>query len=100
MGEIRFDFDAAGQASRQTEDIAGRLSKDILPGFQDILQQINRSWQSAAGGRFLDTACREQEKLEETRRMAEYAAASLREAVLTAEKTEEQTKEIAESRTY
>ena len=43
MGEIRFDFDAAGQASRQTEDIAGRLSKDILPGFQDILQQIDRS---------------------------------------------------------
>lgn len=100
MGEINFDFDIAGQALRQTEEITERINKEIMPGFRDIMHQLDQSWNTESGKRFLKTAQRETDKLEETGQLSAYAAACLKEAVLTAKRTEEQIKEIAESRTY
>ena len=40
MGEIEFDFYAAGQAIRQVEEVANRMSAEVLPGFEETMRGI------------------------------------------------------------
>lgn len=100
MGEIVFDFYTAEQVLRQTEEMAERMKTEILQNFREVTQQISGSWNGAAGDQFLSVAERELERLEQTEKMLKLTAESLQEAVHTAKITEEQTKEIAELRTY
>lgn len=100
MREVEFDFDIAGQAKCQTEEIAKQMKTDVLPGCLEALGEIRSCWSTEAGGCFLTAAHREMEKLQYTARLLEYTDTSLGEAILTAKRAEEQAKEIAQLRTY
>ena len=100
MGEIEFDFYAAGQAIRRVEEVANRMSAEVLPGFEETMRGIRESWTGEAGGKFQELAGREMLKLGQTARYLEYADACVQDAILRAKQTEEKTKEIAELRTY
>lgn len=100
MGEIVFDFYTAEQVLRQTEEMTERMKTEILQNFREVTQQISESWSGEAGNRFFGVAERELERLEQTEKMMKFTAESLQDAVHTAKITEEQTKEIAELRTY
>lgn len=100
MGEIEFDFCAASEAMSQLEDAANRMNTKALPDFVETIQKISESWSGEAGERFQEIAGRECEQMRQTALYLKHTDACLQEAILTAKKIEEKTKEIAELRTY
>lgn len=100
MKEIEFDFDAAGQAKRQTEEIMKKMKTDVLSGCLEVFCEVRSCWSTEAGRRFLVTAYMEMEKLKYTTRLLEHMDISLEEAILTAERAEEKAKETAQLRTH
>lgn len=100
MQNVWFDFHAAEQCLEQTEDIIQRLNREVLSGVQDITQQIPGAWNGEAGSRIYAVTEKEMEKIKQTENLLKKTSLALQEAIVSARKIEEKTKEIAEVRNY
>lgn len=100
MEEIKFDFCAAGQAMHQMEEVTERMNTEVLPGFEEVMQEIAECWNGEAGAGFQELMRCEEARMKRSARILNDTDTCIRDAILTAKRVEEKTKEIAKLRTY
>ncbi len=100
MGEIQFDFGAAGCAAHRIEETANCMYTEVLCDFEEIAQELFHYWKGTAGEQFQRKMRREAEQMRQTAELLEHAGGSVQEAILKARHVEEKSKEIAELRIY
>lgn len=98
--KIEFDFCAASQADSQLEEINRRMKLEVMYGFEETMQGLSQAWGGGAGNQFRQLAVKDVTQMKQTVRLLEQAEAALKEAVLTAKRVEEKTREIANLRKY
>lgn len=98
MQEITFDFCVAGRVAGRLEEVSNRMNRDVLPSYDDIIQELSESWEGDAGGRFCALAWQESVSLKQTSARLKLARDCMQEAVMIAGQAEEKAKEIARQR--
>lgn len=98
MKEIRFEFVAAENEKLRISEIRRQMDAEVVSGFDQCRSRISEAWEGNVSCRFHEATGREQEKIIRTVKLLERAELSLENAIQTARRVEEKTKEIAESR--
>lgn len=100
MSEIRFDVISAEQAANRLAEVRRRFETETVSGFETCRSRMSGSWEGSAADRFYAAADRELDRLHRTAKLLERTQTCILEAIRTAQRTEEKTKEIAVTRRY
>ena len=98
MGNIVFDFEEAILAQQQLQDIHREMEQLLNKKMECMLDEIGYAWRNQEGRLFLSKLQALREKMKNTSMQLQKAEDFVKEAIQTAIHTEEQAKEITETR--